>query len=356
MELIQIFKELVSIDSPSKEEKKVSDYIMNWSEKNGFSCKQDEFGNLIIRTNNQTSAKVFFSAHMDTVEPGRGIVCMEKDGYLVSSGNTILGADNKASLAGIIHAVSSLDKSDIPSIELVFTTEEESAMNAKSLSKNIITAPYGYVFDAPFEFGGIILSSPFIEDFNCKIIGKAAHASIPGSALSVLPILKNMLDRIECGYINQDSDSGTVNVGIVSAGSGVNTVPGSTEIKGEIRSLKKEIFESKKKEIEKIFSELKEENPNYVFEYSFKNFAPGYVHSKTEKFIENAQKSIESIGRNFSFMSPQSVSDANHFNFMGIPALVISEGTQNAHTVEERISVEDLHDISKLVVELIKNA
>ena len=355
MNLIQTFKELVSIDSPSGEESAVSQYVIAWAEKHHFSVKKDKLGNLIIRTNSKKPAKVFFSGHLDTVEPGRGIVCVEKGGYLISNGKTILGADNKASLAGILHAVSTYDANTLPSIELVFTTEEETVMNSQFINPKMITAPIGYIFDAPFEFGGIVTAAPYLEDFSCTIQGIAAHASIPNEALSVLPVLKNIVDGIPCGYIQNNPALGTVNIGVMSMGTGVNTVPGNLEIKGEIRSFDKKIFIAKKKDIEKFFKTLKKENKKYAVDFVFKNYAAGYVHKESSALVSNAKQALENIGRKVHIMHPQSVSDANHFNSFGIPTLVIAEGTQFAHTTRERISIKDLNDISNLVSKIIAN-
>ena len=353
MELIQIFKELVSIDSPSGEESAVAGYVTAWAEKHNISVKKDKLGNLVIRTNNRKPAKVFFSGHLDTVEPGRGIVCVEKGGYLTSNGKTILGADNKASLAGILHAISTYDANTLPSIELVLTTEEETVMNSQFINPKMITAPIGYIFDAPFEFGGIVTASPYIQDFSCVITGRASHASTPHEACSVFPILKNIVDGIACGYIQDNPTFGTVNIGIISMGTGVNTIPGNLEIKGEIRSFDKKIFIAKKKEIENFFKTFKIENKKYAVDFVFKNYAAGYVHKESSILVSNAKQALENIGRKVHMMRPQSVSDANHFNSFGIPTLVVAEGTQFAHTTRERISVKDLTDISNLVSAII---
>ena len=353
MELTQLFKEIVSIDSPSGEESRMGEYVMSFARERGFSCVQDSYGNIIIRTDVSIPAKIFFSGHLDTVEPGRGIVCSEKDGFLVSDGTTILGADNKASVAAILHAISTYDRTKLPSIEIIFTTQEETHMNAQHISKESITAPFGYIFDAPFEFGGILLGSPFLEDFSLEVIGRAAHASIPEAGLSVLPVFQKLLARISCGAIGANPASGTVNIGIVSIGTGTNTIPGQLKMRGEIRSFDKDIFVSKKHEIETIFVELQKEFPEYIFTYVFDNDVAGYVHAESDPLVIQAQKALATIGRSPHITTPQSVSDANHFNKLGIPTLVVSEGTQFAHTTAERISIKDLQDISTLVTELI---
>ncbi len=42
---------------------------------------------------------IYFTSHMDTVVPGNGIKPSIKDGYIVSDGTTILGADDKAGVS-----------------------------------------------------------------------------------------------------------------------------------------------------------------------------------------------------------------------------------------------------------------
>ena len=42
---------------------------------------------------------------MDTVVPGNGVKPSIKDGYIVTDGTTILGADDKAGLAVMLEAI-----------------------------------------------------------------------------------------------------------------------------------------------------------------------------------------------------------------------------------------------------------
>lgn len=68
-------------------------------------ANRDARGNVIARVPG-IGKSLLLSAHMDTVEPGRGIKPqITEDGYITSDGTTILGADNKLSLACMLYMV-----------------------------------------------------------------------------------------------------------------------------------------------------------------------------------------------------------------------------------------------------------
>lgn len=58
---------------------------------------------------------IYFTSHMDTVVHGNGIKPSIKDGYIVSDGTTILGADDKAGLASMFEAIRVLKREKYPS-------------------------------------------------------------------------------------------------------------------------------------------------------------------------------------------------------------------------------------------------
>ena len=66
---------------------------------------------------------ILFSAHMDTVTPGRGIEPIIEDGYVRTRGDTVLGADDKSGVAAIMEALRCLVESGAPHrpVEVVFT-------------------------------------------------------------------------------------------------------------------------------------------------------------------------------------------------------------------------------------------
>ena len=51
---------------------------------------------------------------MDTVVPGKGVKPSIKDGYVVTDGTTILGADDKTGLSVMLETVRVLKEQNIP--------------------------------------------------------------------------------------------------------------------------------------------------------------------------------------------------------------------------------------------------
>ncbi|HUT87795.1 MAG TPA: M28 family peptidase [Candidatus Heimdallarchaeota archaeon] len=70
-----------------------------------------------------TAEPLMLAAHADTVKPGRGITPVVEEGIIRSQGETILGADDKAGIAGIFVAVRTAVKH--PPLEIVITRSEE---------------------------------------------------------------------------------------------------------------------------------------------------------------------------------------------------------------------------------------
>ena len=127
MKIVDIFTTIVKIDSVSGNEQNMAKYIKNWLEKVGFEWKQDKLGSILAIEKGNNSPKLLLSSHMDTVEPGKDINPIIKNGYIQSDGKTILGADNKASISALICAIEEYKEKNkkLPNIELLFSVKEE---------------------------------------------------------------------------------------------------------------------------------------------------------------------------------------------------------------------------------------
>ena len=113
--LVEEFLELVQIDSETKHEEVIAPILMNKLENLGFDVVQDDAhtrnghgaGNIIATLKGSVDVEpIYFTVHMDTVVPGKGIKPeIREDGYIYSDGTTILGADDKAGIAEIMTAM-----------------------------------------------------------------------------------------------------------------------------------------------------------------------------------------------------------------------------------------------------------
>ena len=132
-ELLELFLDLCRIDSPSGEEKSVGDYIIKHLARHKIRAGRDAYGNVIAKVAGEGKPLVI-SAHLDTVEPGRGVKPVVRNGVVRSDGRTILGADDKAGLAAAIAVAEEAVGQGwrIRPLELVFTRQEETDLDGVS--------------------------------------------------------------------------------------------------------------------------------------------------------------------------------------------------------------------------------
>lgn len=349
MNLINYFLELVQIDSTSGNESKVADYLKKWLEKEGFAWSEDKLGTILAKKGGG-SDPVLLCAHMDTVEPGHGIKPIIKGDKICSDETTILGADNKASIAAIMSAVQ-LYKGD-KSIELLFTVKEETGGGVENFPLDSIKSKICYIFDATGPVGNIISSSPYIINFDVKFIGKSAHSSNPKNGLNTILPMSEFIKKVGVGY--KDGKKTTLNIGLVTAGSGVNTIPGEAIIKGEVRSYDKRLYDECIKYVDNLAKSIAEKyGVKYVF--SKNGFCPGYNHAKDDVDINNLKKVLKVFGINPKMMVSHEVTDANPLNYFGIKTINITSGMMNAHTVNEFITINDLELLEKVIYQIIIN-
>lgn len=349
--LVNLFFDLVKIDSPTGHEDEVAKYVAKFFEKRKMKPQVDSFGNIIVKLDGE-GEPIFLSAHLDTVEPGRGIKPVIKNGKIKSSTNTILGADNKVTLAALMHLADELQERKVMHrpIDLVFTRYEESEnLGAINLNYKLIRAKSGFISDASRPVGVIITASPFYLRFDIEILGNSSHASRPEDANNAVLVFADAVRSIKLGKI----DSKTItNIGVVNAGHVRNTIPGEMRLSGEIRS-----FEDGK--VEKISKSLISEFQKSAKKYGSKIKTkvvlenPGYEYEKSDELIKQAQKSIKSVGSKAILERYYGCSDANIFVGKGLKILNIGNGSRNAHTIDEEISIKDFEKFYRLILSLI---
>ena len=163
--LVKSFCEMVKIDSPSGEEEDMATYLETKLTSLGFQTVRDDYGNLIANNGTGGNEPILLSAHMDTVEPGRGTNPTIDEDRIISDGTTILGGDCKAGIAAIIEGIESAieDAEKIRPLEIAFTKEEEIGLvGARNLDFSLITSKLAIVFDGEGPVNRITSSSPNI--------------------------------------------------------------------------------------------------------------------------------------------------------------------------------------------------
>lgn len=344
---VKIFLKLVQIDSPSGHEAQVSLFIQNWLKRNMFEFKIDETGN-IYATNNKPGNPLLLCAHMDTVQPGVGIKPKIKDGIITGSGDTILGADNKAALAAILTAIEETNPKR--NLELLFTVKEETGGGVEFFPFEWIKAKQGVIFDKSNPLGGIVLASPHICNFHIVLNGKAAHSGTPQNGINAFVPAFNLLSGITVG--KQDNEQTTINIGLIKGGQGINTIPDNLTISGEVRSYDKVLFLSHLANIKSLF-ETETKKFQVSFDFLTDGFCDGYSFLKTDGFIKKIAGVYSTAGLKICYYDRSGISDANILNKHSIQTVNLTDGAKYPHTKEEQIGVDDLHKLMGIVTKCI---
>ena len=351
-DLEKLFIDLVTIDSPSGEEREMSQYLLKWLHEVGFKTTIDDTGNIYAFT--EKEPKLFICSHMDTVEPGRNIKPILKDGIFVSDGTTILGADNKAAVAAIISAVNSYKdiNGQPPSIEIVFSVREETGGGIEFFPFKWLKSKRGYIFDSAKPLGHIILAAPYIYNFHAKFIGKPSHSSRPEEGCnSLLPAIK-FISNVKVGRF--DNGETTINIGKVHSGSGINIIPEETIVDGEVRSTNHKKFLSHLEEIESLAKKTIE-GSNVEIKYHTDGYCPGYKWDKDSELIKSIVHILKNEVSEITYDQSTGVSDANSFNGFGFEVVNLSDGVSDPHTKKESIKSEDLKKLSEIILHILKD-
>lgn len=134
------FYEITQIPHPSKKEKMITDYVVEFGKKHGLETVTDKVGNVIIKkpaTKGMENRKVvILQSHLDMVPQKNSdtVHDFEKDplkpyidGEWVKARGTTLGADNGIGVAATLSLLAATDLSHGP-IEALFTVDEETGM------------------------------------------------------------------------------------------------------------------------------------------------------------------------------------------------------------------------------------
>lgn len=370
--LATTFTSLCEIDSPSKREGEISKWLQKTFaelgadliyEDDSASKTGSESGNLIIRFNgNQPDIKgLFFSCHMDTVEPANNVQVIRTNDIFTSKGETILGGDDKSGIAAIIETIQLLKETGTshPMLEIIITTcEEIGLLGAKHLEFEKIKSPYGYALDSS-GINHVVIGAPAANKISVVVRGKAAHAGLcPEAGINALAIAATALSSIQMGRLDNESSS---NFGLIEGGVAANIIPDKITLKGEVRSHSEEKLQQYTKEIETAFQnavdnwqptkENKSQRPefeiNIIADYpalSIPTDAP--VLQRLQKGAATAQKDIKQIVAGGG-------SDANIFCGKGLQTAIIATGMNKVHTVDEQLDLRDLTSLTELLLGIV---
>lgn len=365
--LINEFMDLVQVDSETKFEAEIANVLKQKFKALGLEVIEDDAkiktdhqaNNLIcnLEGNLENIDPIFFTAHMDTVTPGKKIKPSIENDYIVSDGTTILGADDKAGIAVLLETLRLLKENNLKhgDIQFVITVGEESGLaGAKALDTSLLKAKFGYALDSDGPVGNIVVEAPYQSKISTKVYGKSAHAGVaPEKGVSAITVAAKAISKMNLGRIDDET---TANIGYFQGGkaSQTNVVCDYVEIVSEARSLKKNKLLKTVNEIQQAYENTAEKFGGRT-EVDVEEMYPGFQHNKEDDVVRIAQIAAKKLGLPTDILKSGGGSDANIFNGFGIPTANLSVGYEHIHTTKERIHVNNLVNLTKLVMQIIND-
>ncbi|MGN1121912.1 MAG: M20/M25/M40 family metallo-hydrolase [Eubacteriales bacterium] len=362
------FQTLVAFDSESFAEGDIKDYLKDKLTALGLTVHEDDVGTKLGHDNPKSAGNLYaflpgstdgdallFSAHMDTVRPGKNKKAIfEADGTVHSDGTTVLGADDVSGIVSILEALTVIRERNLPhpDIEILFSVAEEPyGKGAALFDYRKIHAKTAYVLDLTGSIGTAATRAPSILSVEVEITGKAAHAGFaPEEGINALSVAADALSDIPTGHIGNDT---TVNFGQISGGSGKNIVPASIHIGGEIRSLRHEAALAAAQNLRDVFEKAAAKRHAAV-QVTVTEDIHAYEIADDEPVVRRFAKALASL----DYGKPKLIttfggSDNNTLNLHGIRGIVVADAMENVHTVNEYTTLSDLIKSARLTVALM---
>jgi tripeptide aminopeptidase len=353
-ELLDLFLNLCRIDSPSGEEQSVGDYIIDYLARHKIRAGRDAYGNVIATVAGE-GKPLALSAHLDTVEPGRGVKPVVRNGVVRSDGRTVLGADDKAGLTAVIAAAQEAvgQGRRIRPLELVFTRQEETDLDgAYNLDWSRIQASEGLILDGEDAPGRITIASPYIYNVDITVKGRAAHAGVePEKGINALAIAADAISELKLGRIDRQT---TANIGTLVAGSASNSIPGEAVMRAETRSHSQKSALTQIDAMNRAFKRAVRRRRGAKLDFKSTLACRGYRYDKTDPLIKELKAAMTAQGWTVAWEESCGASDANVWAEKGVKAVEISIGYRDAHTTGEWIKVDDIWSVFRFLAAYIQ--
>ena len=273
---------------------------------------------------------------------------------IVTSGDSVLGADDKAGVAEIMALCKRLTAPDAPehcTVCIGFTPDEEIGSGADHFDVAGFGADYAYTVD-----GGALGELEY-ENFNAascaiKVHGVNIH---PGSAknqmrnaLLMAIEWNSMLPPAEtpahtCGYegfyhlMHMEGDEELATLQYI------------------IRDHDRAKFEARKAVMEKACAEI---NRRYGAGTASLTLRDSYYNMKEKilphmHLVEHARRAMEAVGVRPEIVPVRGGTDGAHLSFMGLPCPNLCAGGHNFHGKYEYVPVRSLEKISAILQEIV---
>lgn len=263
---------------------------------------------------------------------------------ITASGNTLLGADDKAGVAIIMQAVHTLVSDPTilhGDIKIVFTPDEEVGKGTAKIDMAKVGADFGYTLDGG-EAGSLEDETFSADGATITVHGVIAH---PGYAKNVLinsmKIAGEILDALPKHEWSPETTEGQQGFVHPVALNGIAEKTTIGFIVRDFKTVQLAVHHDKLKGIaEKIVSAYKGATMEYKSTEQYRNMKDILV-----SYPQVAEYAAEAIRRSGLVVKQESIrggTDGSRLSYMGLPCPNIFTGMQNIHSKLEWVGVKDM--------------
>jgi len=357
--------ELVQIDSLSKREGRIAERLARELRALGAEVEFDdagervggEVGNLIAHVAGAASAPaLLLCAHMDTVEPGVGVVPLVDGDVIRTDGTTVLGGDDKSGVAIVLECLRVCRERRLahPPLEIVFTIcEELGLLGARHLDLSRVRAVRGLVFDSD-AVGVVFTRAPGSNHIEVVVHGRAAHAGMaPERGVSAIRVAADAIARMRLGRIDAET---TANFGVLRGGRAVNIIPDEVHIDGEARSHDAAKLAAQCAHMHACFDEAVARFPGARVDF---RVVPSYAAMHVDDdapIMRLVRAAAARVGRTITSAGMGGGCDANILNQRGLEVVNLGTGMREIHTTSEWLKVSDMVAAAEVTLATIELA
>ena len=273
---------------------------------------------------------------------------------ITASGNTLLGADDKAGIAIIMQAIQYLI--DTPTIKhgeikIVFTPDEEVGKGVDNIDMKKLNAQFGYTLDG--GVAGSLEDESFSADAACITInGVIAH---PGYAKNILvnaiKIAAEIVDTLPKNeWCPEATDKREGFVHPVA----VNGIAEKVTLQFIVRDYTREGLQQHHIKLKNIAETIVAKYAGTTMQYEqkeqYRNMKE--ILDQHPQVVANAAEAIQRSGLAVIKENIRGGTDGSRLSYMGLPCPNIFTGMQNIHGKQEWVGVSDMLKAAETLVHL----
>lgn len=280
--------------------------------------------------------------------------CRGED-IVTASGDTLLGADNKAGIAIIMTAAAYLLKHrEIPhgTLRIGFTPDEEVGQGVKHFDVKAFGADYAYTFDG--AIAGEVEDETFNADgLTIKITGKSVH---PGTAKNAMANAARIAADIVASWPeNMLPETTEKREGFVMF-TDIAAETEKAEVSGIVREHDLKKLRAMERQLEALVASMRLKYPLAKIELAFKEQYRNMreVISRHPRVMANLLAAVREAGIEPHITPVRGGTDGARLSFMGLPTPNVFTGGYNYHGRYEWVSLDGMNKAAGVLINLAR--